>query len=328
MSDWVPFRLEPLLVEKPWGGQRLRRLGRVFPDSARVGESWDLADLDASMTDVPEASSRISSGPLDGLRLRDAVRLGAADLLGVPLAGLDRFPLLVKHLDAREHLSVQVHPTAEVVGEMPGTHLKTESWVVVDADPGSELMIGLAPHATLAAVERSLGTAALVGMLRRVPARVGDVHHVPPGVVHALGAGIVVAEVQTPSDTTFRLYDWTVEYGRAPRDLHVEVALASMRAAWAANLAPPEPVRGEGLVVDTDAYRIERRHAEADRGIAVPARRTARVLLVLAGRLAVPALERPLERSEVAVLPAVWAGEMRAGAGSTWLEIDLVPTGP
>jgi mannose-6-phosphate isomerase len=324
MSDWGPFRLEPLLVEKPWGGQRLRRLGRAVPDSARVGESWDLADLDASMTDVPDASSRISGGPLDGLRLRDAVRLGAADLLGAALAERDRFPLLVKHLDAHEHLSVQVHPAAEVVGEMPGTHLKTESWVVVEADPGADLMIGLAPHATLDAVERALGTPALVGLLRRVPARVGDVHHVPPGVVHALGAGIVVAEVQTASDTTFRLYDWAAEYGRAPRDLHVEVALASVRAAWAANLAPPAPVQGDGLVVDTAAYRIERRHAEVEQGIAVPERPTARVLVVLAGRLHVPELEHPLERSEVAVLPAVWAGDMHTGAGSTWIEVDLV----
>jgi mannose-6-phosphate isomerase len=276
------------------------------------------------MTDVPEASSRISGGPLDGLRLRDAVRLGAADLLGASLAGLTRFPLLVKHLDAHEHLSVQVHPTAEVVGEMPGTHLKTESWVVVEADPGSELMIGLAPHATVGAVETALGTPALVGLLRRVPARVGDVHHVPPGVVHALGAGTVVAEVQTPSDTTFRLYDWAVEYGRAPRDLHIEVALASVRSAWAANLAPPVPVQGDGLVVDTDAYRIERRHAEVDGAVSVPARPTARVLVVLAGRLQVPDLERSLERSEVAVLPAAWAGDLGADAHSTWIEVDLV----
>jgi mannose-6-phosphate isomerase len=142
--------------------------------------------------------------------------------------------------------------------------------------------------------------------------------------VHALGAGIVVAEVQTPSDTTFRLYDWAQEYGRAPRDLHLQVALASVRSAWAANLDPPAPVQGDGLVVDTEAYHVERRHAEVERGIVVPARPTARVLVVLAGRLHLADLDAALERSEVAVLPAVWAGDMRAAAGSTWIEVDLV----
>jgi mannose-6-phosphate isomerase len=324
MSTLTPFRLEPLLVSKPWGGQRLARLGRSLPADALVGESWDLVDLDASVTDVPDAVSRVRGGDLDGALLHDVVREHPHELLGPAFSAASRFPLLVKHIDAREHLSVQVHPTPELVAAMPGTHLKTESWVVVEATPGSELMMGLAAHATPAALEQALGTPDVAGLLNRVPAQVGDVHHVPPGVVHALGAGVVVAEVQSPSDTTFRLYDWAVEYGRTPRALHTDEALASVLAAWQANLATPEPITTDGLVVEADLYRITRQRTATARRLEVTSRDTAAVVVVLSGRLRIPDLGPPLERSELAVLPAAWSGEMITGAGSAWIQVDLV----
>ncbi len=324
MTTLTPFRLEPLLVGKPWGGQRLARLGRTLPADQLVGESWDLVDLDSSVTDVPDAVSRVQGGDFDGALLHEVVAAHPHELLGAGFSAASRFPLLVKHIDAREHLSVQVHPTPELVAAMPGAHLKTESWVVVEANPGSMLMMGLAPHATPDALERALGTPEVAGLLNRVPARVGDVHHVPPGVVHALGAGVMVAEVQSPSDTTFRLYDWAVEYGRAPRDLHTAESLASVLAAWDANLTPPDPVTTDGLVVDTDLYRISRHRTSTARRVEVASRNTAAVVVVLSGRLRIPDLGRPLERSELAVLPACWSGDMITGAGSVWIDVDIV----
>lgn len=324
MTALPPLRLTPRLVEKPWGGVRLGALGRTLPPGILVGESWDLVDLDPQMTPVPDPVSRVCGGPLDGTPLRDLVRSSAADLLGPALVGADRFPLLVKHLDAREHLSVQVHPTASVVADYPGSYLKTESWVVVAAGPRSELMLGLAPGTTPGAVEAALGGPDIVPLVRRVPARVGDVHHLPPGLVHAVGAGVVVAEVETPSDTTFRLYDWTREYGRAPRDLHTAQAMASIRSAWEVNMSPPAPVGHDGLVVRSDAYTITRRTTPAAQTVTVAPRPVVRIVLALAGRLAMTGLDEDLRAGELAILPACWDGEVTSEPATTWLDIDVV----
>jgi mannose-6-phosphate isomerase len=323
VSDLVPFRLTPLLVDKPWGGSRLSRIGREVAADGRVGESWDLVDLDETTATVPDAVSRVSGGPLDGRSLREIVRERPTELLGPAFAGTERFPLLVKHIDAAEHLSVQVHPPAAMVARNPGLRLKTESWVVVAADPGAELMLGLRPDVTVDQVRDVAGTSGIVPLLRRVPAQVGDVHHLPAGVVHALGAGVVVAEVQSPSDTTFRLYDWPEEYGRAERELHLDDALTALEESWDLNVAALEPVRHDGRVVQTDLYTIDRRRTSTRRLLDVPARDVARVLVLLSGRVRIPDLGDPLLTGELAVLPAAWSGEMVSGAGAVWLEVDL-----
>jgi mannose-6-phosphate isomerase len=323
VSHLVPFRLTPLLVDKPWGGSRLSRIGREVAADGRVGESWDLVDLDETTTTVPDAVSRVAGGPLDGRSLRELVRERPTELLGAAFAGTERFPLLVKHIDAAEHLSVQVHPPAAMVARDPGLRLKTESWVVVAADPGAELMLGLRPDVTVDQVRDVAGTSGIVPLLRRVPAQVGDVHHLPAGVVHALGAGVVVAEVQSPSDTTFRLYDWPEEYGRAERELHLDDALTALEESWDLNVAALEPVRHDGRVVQTDLYTIDRRRTSTRRLLDVPARDIARVLVLLSGRVRIPDLGDPLLTGELAVLPAAWSGEMVSGAGAVWLEVDL-----
>jgi mannose-6-phosphate isomerase len=319
-----PFRLDPLLVEKPWGGRELARLGRRLPDGAHIGESWDLADLDESMTPVPDPISRVLDGPFTGRRLRDVVQACGAELLGAGFDGAQRFPLLVKHLDAREHLSVQVHPTAEVVARHPGTHLKTESWVVVRARRRAGILLGVRPHVTIADLEATLGSPALVPLLRYVPVRAGDVYHVPAGVIHALGAGVVVAEVQTPSDTTFRLYDWTAEYGRAPRALHADLALESVRSGWRDNVEPPAPSSSVGVLIRTEHYVLARRRCVLARELSVPERPTARVMMVSRGRVVLDGLGGAIERGGMLVLPAAWAGTLRAEARTAWLEVDLV----
>ncbi len=324
MTALPPLLLEPILVPKPWGGRRLGELGRRLPDGVAIGESWDLADLDQDMTPVPEPVSRVVGGPLGGRSLREVVGTSAVELLGSASSATGRFPLLVKHLDARENLSVQVHPPAEQVARHPGIHLKTESWVVIAAEPGSGLYLGVRPGVTPEQVERAMGTAELIGLLGWVPARVGDVHHVPAGLIHAVGAGVLVAEVQTPSDTTFRLYDWVEEYGRAPRALQTELGMEAIRSRWELNLEPPAMVSHEGVVVDTDHYVISRHRAATARTVAVPPRAVARVLLVTGGRLEVAGLDEPLGPGRLVVLPASWAGELLAGPGSSWLDVDLV----
>lgn len=320
-----PLALIPRLVEKPWGGRRLADLGRDLPDGQLVGESWDVADLDPGGTSVPDPVSRVASGPHAGRTLAELIATEPEQLLGRTRATAGgRFPLLVKHLDAREHLSVQVHPSDAVLADQPGTHLKTESWVVVHAEPGAELMLGVVDGVAPDDVEAAFGTPDLVPMIRRVPAQVGDVHHVPAGLLHALGAGIVVAEVQTPSDTTYRLYDWTGEYGRAPRELHRERAMQCLRAEWEVNAHPPAAAAGDGLLVDTAHYRISRSRAAVAVEVDVPTRDHPRVVIGIAGLLGAGVLPAALGPAGVVLLPAGWSGSLPAAAGSEWLDVDLV----
>ncbi|MGJ7442185.1 type I phosphomannose isomerase catalytic subunit [Aquipuribacter sp. MA13-6] len=312
-------------MPKPWGGRRLADLGRDLPvGDVPVGESWDVADLDAATTSVPDPVSRVGHGPHAGRTLADLVRTHRAELLGTTApTPAGRFPLLLKHLDAREDLSVQVHPSQRVLDRLPGARLKTESWVVVAAAPGAELFLGVAQGVRPDDVDRAFGTPGMVPLLRRVPARVGDVHHVPAGLIHALGAGVVVAEPQTPSDTTYRIYDWAVEHGREPRPLHRQEAMLCVRAEWAVNVDPPPSQDGDGLLVDTDHYRISRRTTETAGPVDVPVRPVARVVVVVAGRIELDDLPAALTAGGVVVLPAGWHGTLHADARSTWLEVDL-----
>lgn len=298
-----PLLLDPVLVPKPWGGRRLAELGADLPPEGTWGEAWVVADLDPAATVQPDPASRVRGGPDAGRALADL--LGDdhqhAALLG-PVADHDgRFPLLVKLLDAREHLSVQVHPPASLVDRYPGARLKTESWVVVATEPDAVLFLGLADDATPERVRAALGTPDLVPLLRRVPARPGDVVHVPAGMVHALGAGVVVAEVQTPSDTTWRLYDWVDEYGRERRELHTEPGWAAIEATWEANTTPLRPTSSQGRLVTTDHYTIDRLEVIAGTPVNT-ARGLPTVLLVLAGTLEVSG--EMLGPGEVVVLPA------------------------
>ncbi|MFM9994590.1 MAG: type I phosphomannose isomerase catalytic subunit [Phycisphaerales bacterium] len=220
-----PLRLRPILFEKVWGGRRLERFGKSLPPGTNIGESWELADMPATSPTGGgggAARSVIDNGPLAGRTLHDAMELWGRDLLGDarPTEGGD-FPLLVKLLDARENLSVQVHPSPAYAAAHPEARLKTECWFVLDAEPGSVIYKGVKPGVTRASFGARIADGSVAGDLVAVPAVPGECHTLPSGTVHALGAGVVVAEVQTPSDTTFRVFDW----GRTGRALHVREAL-------------------------------------------------------------------------------------------------------
>ncbi len=215
------IRLEPLLAVRPWGGRRLERLGRMLPPDVLIGESWELADLASD----DGARTTVADGPLGGATLSELISRYGQELLGSAAATDDgRFPLLVKLLDARENLSVQVHPSIADESIRP----KTESWYVIDADDDSSMWFDIRPGVSNAEFANAAGTMAVVDMLDRLGASTGDFHHIPAGRVHALGAGVMVLEVQTPSDTTFRFYDWTEEYQRESRELHIEEAMRSV----------------------------------------------------------------------------------------------------
>lgn len=257
-----PLLLSPILKEKVWGGRRLARYGKCLPDGQNIGESWELADLAATSVDGgggDAARSLIASGEMRGLSIADAMTALGHNLMGsLRSSAGGGFPLLVKFLDARENLSVQVHPSPAYAAAHPGAHLKTESWYVVEAEPGAVIYKGLRQGVTRDAFAAKLRAgASIVEDMIAVPVSAGDFHHMPSGTCHALGAGVLVAEVQTPSDTTYRVYDW----GRTGRAMHVEQALACI------HFGPPPrtaPVRGDGSprfkLVETDFYHLFELH--------------------------------------------------------------------
>lgn len=235
MIEPYPLLFEPILKPKVWGGRRLARYGKRLVPGENIGESWEIADLGATSVSGgggEAARSVIANGLLRGRTLHEAMDLWGAMLMGqAARTASGDFPLLVKFLDAQEHLSVQVHPSPAYAAAHPEANLKTECWYVMDAecyDEGREpavLFKGLKPGVTRADLRRAIENESVPRLLEAVEATPGDCHNLPSGTIHALGRGVLVAEVQTPSDTTFRAYDWRVEYRREGRELHIEEAL-------------------------------------------------------------------------------------------------------
>jgi mannose-6-phosphate isomerase len=222
MSKLYPLTFRPIFKERIWGGRALEQLYRKpLPPNVPIGESWEISDR-------PGDASVIANGPLAGKDLRWLMENHERELLGDAKSKNGRFPLLIKILDAREKLSLQVHPPAEKAAELKGEP-KTEAWYIADAAPGAELYVGLKRGVTRAEFEQKIKTEAVAECFHRVPVRAGDTMFLPSGRVHAIGAGLVIFEIQQNSDTTYRVFDWNrVGLDNKPRELHVAESLASI----------------------------------------------------------------------------------------------------
>lgn len=231
-TDLYPLLFEPIYKEKVWGGRSFEKLGRTLPgdEGAGIGESWEIADLATTSVSGGGGNAEFSvvaNGALQGRSIRELMQQYGDELLGEGVRPSDDggFPLLIKFLDAKENLSVQVHPSPEYAAAHGDAYLKSEAWYIIDHEPGAVIYKGLAPGTTpemLRAALEANTDEAVVPLLNAIPAKKGDCHYLPSGTLHALGAGVLVAEVQTPSDTTYRVYDW----GRTDRELHIEQAMA------------------------------------------------------------------------------------------------------
>lgn len=309
-----PLKMTPIYKEMVWGGRRMAELlGKSLPPSGPIGESWELADHRQGRTVVAE-------GPLAGKTLRALLETHGADVLGqeeFARGGAVRFSLLVKFIDAADRLSVQVHPDDDYAARHhDGESGKTECWTVIHADPDAWVIHGLRAGVTRPALEKALKAGAVDDVLLRRGVKTGDFIWVPAGTVHAIGPGIVLAEVQQNSNVTYRLHDW----GRAgldgkPRELHVGHALACTRfegdVIHSGGLG--RRVDETGLVVDhlADCYafslsrvRLDRRPWGTDLGQAYA------IIVTLAGRARLESggATMPLAAGDTVLVPAA-AGE-------------------
>ncbi len=243
--DPYPITFTPLFKEKVWGGRRLVDLNKDLPGAGSVGESWELVDLAGEQ-------SLVSAGPAGGATLHDLVQAWGEDLMGGASLDGGRFPLLAKYLDADQTLSVQVHPDDQTAARLGGRP-KSEAWYIMGVEPGGVIYRGLKPGTDRARLAAALAHGKVEDLLAVEQVQPGDLVPVPPGTVHAIGAGVLLAEVQQPSDTTYRVYDW----GRTgldgqPRELHVEQALESIHYGE----APPPIIRSGSIPVALFSFRL------------------------------------------------------------------------
>jgi mannose-6-phosphate isomerase len=215
-----PLKFIPILKRLRWGNRRLGDvLGKPIGPHPDYAESWEICDHG-------DDRSTVETGSWSRWDLSALIRELPREMLGRH-AGLDQFPLLVKFLDAHDRLSVQVHPDdAQAAALVPGERGKTEAWVIVEAEPGSQIFAGLKPGVDRSALRLALSEGTIEQCLNRLDVSAGDCFFIPAGTVHAIGAGILLAEIQQSSDLTFRLFDWDrVGVDGRPRPLHVEQAL-------------------------------------------------------------------------------------------------------
>lgn len=220
-GDLYPFLFKPIYKQIMWGGDMLEtHLHRDLPETTTpIAESWDVSDR-------PDGESEVENGPMRGVALGALIRERASDLLG-DKRQFDRFPLLVKIIDAGKRLSLQVHPDETAAREIGGgAEPKTEMWYVIAAQKGAKIMAGLKPNATKLQFTNMLASPEVEGCLQIYDSVPGDAFFINSGRIHAIGAGNLLLEIQQNSNTTYRVSDWgRLGVDGKPRELHVEQAL-------------------------------------------------------------------------------------------------------
>ena len=296
---------------------------KKLPAGRPIGESWEISDR-------PGDVSVIANGPLAGKNLRWLMENHRAELLGdaKPATG-DRFPWLCKILDAREKLSLQVHPPAGKAAGLGGEP-KTEMWFIADAAPGAELLVGLKRGGTREKFEKKVKDGTVAEYFHRIPVRAGDAMFLPSGRVHAIGAGLVIFEIQQNSDTTYRVFDWNrVGLDGKPRELHVAQSLASIDfndiepALVQSKVSGEDPIQKRPLVRNS-LFKIETWRMNAGAGVSVKPR-TLQIIAGLSGQLEIQSGSASVKLSagQFCLVPAcLEQTEVRAKSDAALLRVE------
>ncbi|WP_320814496.1 type I phosphomannose isomerase catalytic subunit [Flavobacterium sp.] len=219
-----PLTFTPIIKERIWGGSKLNTFLNKEVSIENAGESWELSS-------VPNDVSVVNNGELSGKNLNEIIAINPEALLGkevVEKFGTE-FPLLFKFLDANKDLSVQLHPNDELAKARHNSFGKTEMWYVMQADKGSRIIVGFKENSSQEEYLSHLANKSVVSLLNEIPVKIGDVFLLETGAIHAIGSGVVIAEIQQTSDITYRIYDWDrVDAEGKSRELHTELALEAI----------------------------------------------------------------------------------------------------
>ncbi len=323
MSLYV-LKFKPHYLEKMWGGRKIETiLGKALPAGKLIGESWEIYDFPPGVADDSGnwLSSEVANGPLAGRTLHELVREFRRDLHGdVPLVGsAGQFPLLIKFLDAAQDLSLQVHPDRAYALAHPEAHLKSEAWYIVQADQGSRLLKDLNNGVTREILHKATQMGTVSDLIGSVEAKAGQCFYLPSGTVHALGAGILAAEVQTPSDTTYRLFDFNrVDPSTGNlRKLHVEQAMACID--FKASAIPPT----DGHVT-SEYFRMAPVRTHAGENPAAPAGPA--ILMMLEGHARASAGQQTTQfsKGDTVLIPASATNtSIESSTDCLWLQVTF-----
>lgn len=262
MSQLSPIKLAPVFKDYLWGGTKLKTEFGKKSDLDIVAESWELSAH-------KDGQSVVIGGEYDGLTLSDYVQKAGKEVLGRKAEKFSYFPILIKLIDAKGDLSVQVHPDDKYALEKEGEYGKTEMWYILDCEEGACLYYGFCKDVTKEEYEKAIRENTLTDILNKVPVHKGDVFFIPSGTVHAIGAGIVICEIQQNSNTTYRVYD----YNRRDKDgnlrpLHVEKAVEVSSLKKSPDL-PQIPDDEDVLLSECEYFNVRRLRANGEANLCV-----------------------------------------------------------
>ncbi len=271
-----PITFRPLYMERVWGGRELERIyGRQLPTkNLPYGESWELVDREHEQSVVDE-------GTFSGWTLHQLWNENRREWFGDGYDALERFPLLIKVLDAREDLSIQVHPPLTLAAAMGG-EAKTEMWYIADCDPGATLYVGLKRGVTQTEFEQAIHSGTVAECVHALKPHAGQSIFIPSGRLHAIGAGFLIHEIQQNSDTTYRVFDWNrLGLDGKPRQLHIDESLASIDFS---DIEPEMDTPEGDLLAACDFFETRQQSLHAGEEISNPDDRFS-IVSVVAGSL-------------------------------------------
>jgi len=311
-----PLKFKPIYKQRIWGGQKLREFfDKDIPPFEKIGESWELADL-------PEDKSVVANGELAGQTLDSVIKKYPKEITGDEnFPG--PFPLLIKFLDAEDILSVQVHPDPETCQRIGKGEPKTECWYIISAVGEAVIYKGLKKGVGKEEFAEAIKKGSVAEKLAKVSVEAGQCHFLPAGTAHSIGAGLLIGEIQTPSDTTYRVFDWNrVDDTGKPRPLHIDEALESIHFdASGDNLS----VTTVGRLVDCEYFNIDKGHQ--DKGCEMLlSRGKMKTLIILAGFgtiLGTNGVEVEFKAGDCLLVPAAYEGAMLFADDTQYLTITI-----
>ena len=311
-----PLKFRPIFKQRIWGGQKLREVfGKDLPPFEKIGESWELADL-------PDDKSVIANGQLAGQTLSFAIGKYPKEITGDEnFSGA--FPLLIKFLDAQDILSVQVHPDSETCRRMGKGEPKTECWYIISAEPDAVIYKGLKKGVTKERFAEAIKKGNVAEMLENVTVEKGQCHFLPAGTAHTIGPGLLIAEIQTPSDTTYRVFDWNrVDQAGKSRELHIEEALKSIHFdASGDNLS----VTTMGRLADCEYFRVDKGHQAKDCELLLSPGQMKTLIIISGFGMILSTVAESVEfvAGDTLLVPAVFEGVMRFANDTQYLRVTI-----
>jgi mannose-6-phosphate isomerase len=314
--QFYPLKFRAIYKQRIWGGQKLREFFKKdIPPFEKIGESWELADL-------PNDKSIIANGELAGKTLNQVITKYPEQITGSRnFSGV--FPLLIKFIDAEDVLSIQVHPDEQTCLRMGRGEAKTECWYIIYAAPGAVIYRGLKKGVTKTQFAEAIKKGVVAKMVAKEPVEAGQCYFIPAGTVHSTGAGILLAEIQTPSDTTYRIFDWNrLDNNNKPRPLHIEEALESIGFDITADSLPVTTI---GRLIDCEYFKVDKGHQSKGCELLLSPGRMKTLIIVSGSGTAIGTDETSVKfrGGEIMLIPAAYEGAIEFAEDSQYLTVTI-----